>query len=99
MIFKVAYLLVPAIFANITPVLVKKHFKKLDYPIDFGIKIFGKRIFGKNKTFRGFIFGMLISLIFALIQKLLHNYDFFKSLSLINYSSVNIILFGLLCGF
>ena len=43
------YFLLPAGFANMAPVLVKK-LNFLDYPIDFSFNIKGKRIFGMWKN-------------------------------------------------
>ena len=38
---------------------------KLNYPLDFGIKLRGKRLFGDNKTIRGLIFMPLLTMIFG----------------------------------
>ena len=43
------YFLLPAGFANMAPVFAKK-INFLRYPVDFGLKLRGRRIFGKNKT-------------------------------------------------
>ncbi len=98
-ILSIIYLIIPAVIANTMPVFVKKYFKKLNYPIDFYKKINGKRILGDNKTFRGFIFGILGSIIIVLLQKILSNYILFSKISLIDYSRINILLFGFLIGF
>lgn len=99
-VFEILYLLIPAAVANTMPVFVKKYFKRLDYPIDFYKKISGERVLGDNKTFRGFIFGILGSIIIVLIQSKLYNLSFFfYKHSLIDYSNINVIFFGLLSGF
>ena len=97
-ILQIIYLLVPAALANMAPVFFSK-INFLNYPADFGFKIYGKRIFGKHKTFRGFFFGILASILIVYMQKLLYNYDFFKELSLIDFNSVNFLAFGFLAGF
>ena len=63
----IAYLLLPGIFANMSPVLFTK-INFLNKPIDLGKKFLGKRILGDNKTYRGFFFGILIAIITAFIQ-------------------------------
>ena len=54
----------PAYCANATPVLAGG-----GLPVDFG-KNFpdGKRVFGKNKTFRGFFFGWAIGILVGLVE-------------------------------
>ena len=89
--------MMPAYFANMAPVIVKDIFNKLAIPIDFGKKINGKEIFGKNKTFRGFIFAVVFGVIIAFLQFLLYRFDYFKMLSFIDYS--NWLVLGILFGF
>lgn len=44
-------------------------------PLDFGKNFFdGKRIFGNNKTFRGFFFGLAIGIGVGFVEYLLFNY-------------------------
>lgn len=93
------YFLLPAAAANIMPVIAKKYFKKLSYPLDFKSKFFdGKRILGDHKTFRGLISAIISALIVVLIQEELHDIYLFNALSLVNYQSINIWLFGTLIG-
>ncbi|MBI2148219.1 CDP-archaeol synthase [Candidatus Woesearchaeota archaeon] len=98
-ILSIIYFLFPAAFANMLPVFVKNNFKYLDYPVDFYFKIGKNRLFGNNKTFRGFIFGIIASIIVVFFQNLLYNYKFFQSLSLIDYSRSNFLILGFLIGF
>lgn len=81
------------------PVLVRRWFKRLEYPLDYNKKIFGERILGNHKTFRGLIFGILAAIFGVFLQVLLYRFLFFKSLSIIDYSAVNILLLGFLIGF
>lgn len=97
-IIQILYLLVPAAVANMAPVFAKK-INFLNYSVDFGLKIGKNRLFGTNKTFRGFFFGVLGSIIFVLLQRILFNYRFFRNLSLVDYGEINLILFGFLIGF
>ena len=94
-LLKCFYLILPAYFANMAPVIVKK-IDFFAYPIDFDKQISKKPIFGKNKTFRGLIFGVIFAAIVAYLQFLLYNAGFFRNISFINYQ--NWLLFGLLMG-
>lgn len=89
---KCFYFMLPAYFANMAPVIVKDCCNKLAVPIDFG-----KNIFGNNKTFRGFIFGILFAIVIVYLQFLLYRFNFFKDLSFFNYS--NWFILGFLFGF
>ena len=91
-----AYFMLPAYFANMAPVLVKK-IKFLDYPIDFNKKFRGKPILGSHKTWRGLFFGVVAGVIIAYLQRLLYAYPFFARLSFIDYS--NWLAIGFLLGF
>lgn len=68
MILQGMWLLLPAAVANIAPVLVKK-INFLNSPVDFGATFFGKSLFGRNKTWRGFFFGVLAGLLFIFVQR------------------------------
>ena len=98
-LLQVIYFLLPAAFANMTPVFMRNHFKFLAYPVDFNKKVYNKRVFGDRKTFRGFVFGILAAVIIVFMQKLLYGFGFFQKISLINYSSVNFLVLGFLIGF
>lgn len=83
--------MLPAYFANMAPVIVKNFLKPLAKPIDMGIRLKGKPLFGKNKTWRGLIFGILFGIILAYFQSLLN-----IKIEIIDYS--NWLLFGFLSG-
>jgi len=59
----------PAGLANGTPPIAAKIpvLKKFNAPMDFNKSFRGKRIFGPNKTWRGFITGVLVATIAALL--------------------------------
>lgn len=95
-LLKCFYLMLPAYFANMAPVMVKK-INLFVFPIDFDKQINNKPILGKNKTFRGLVFGIIFAVIIAYLQFLLYNVEFFKNISFINYQ--NWLLFGFLMGF
>lgn len=84
------YFALPFYISNMTPVFVKK-LNILNYPIN-------KKLFGENKTVRGFVSAILISILFFYIQSYLFRFDFIKKISLIDYSQINIFLIGFLGG-
>jgi CDP-2,3-bis-(O-geranylgeranyl)-sn-glycerol synthase len=60
----------PAYCANAIPVITGG-----GHPIDFGKKFFdGKPIFGKNKTFRGFFFGLIVGTVVGLLESIFFKY-------------------------
>ncbi|MCS7096604.1 MAG: CDP-2,3-bis-(O-geranylgeranyl)-sn-glycerol synthase [Candidatus Bathyarchaeota archaeon] len=62
--------LFPAYCANATPVLAGG-----GLPIDLGKKFLdGKPVFGKNKTFRGFILGLAVGTLVGLMESFLFHY-------------------------
>jgi len=91
------YLMLPAYFANMAPVIVKNIFKNLAFPLDFNRTLNNKPILGKNKTFRGLTFGVIFAIIISYLQFLLYKNNIFADISLIDYS--NWILIGFLMGF
>ncbi len=94
-LLKCFYLMQPAYFANMAPVIVKK-INLFVIPIDFNKNLNNKPILGKNKTFRGLIFGIIFAIIVVYLQFLLYNKEFFKNISFVNYQ--NWLLFGFLIG-
>lgn len=95
-LLKCFYLMLPAYFANMAPVMVKK-INLFFVPIDFNKQINNKPILGKNKTFRGIIFGIIFAIIIAYAQFQLYSIEIFKNISFFNYQ--NWLLFGFLMGF
>lgn len=63
-------LIFPAYCANAAPVLAGG-----GLPMDFDKNFMdGRRIFGKNKTFRGFFFGLAIGVLVGIVEVFLFNY-------------------------
>jgi len=63
-------LIFPAYCANAAPVLAGG-----GLPMDFGKNfVDGRRVFGKNKTFRGFFFGLAIGILVGLVEVFLFGY-------------------------
>ena len=94
------YFALPAYIANMAPVLIAKPGlgECLARPIDGGRTWRGKPILGKGKTWRGLFAGVLAAILIALIQMLLFKYDFFRSISVVNFDEVNFLIFGALAG-
>ena len=92
------YFTVPAYFANMAPIVMKKLFKGLAKPIDNGRLYKGEFLFGKTKTWRGFIFAIIFGIGIAYVQRLLYVYQvpFYYSISITDYSSW--LLIGFLLG-
>jgi CDP-2,3-bis-(O-geranylgeranyl)-sn-glycerol synthase len=92
----------PAGVSNVGAFLAGKipMLKKYSYPADFGIKFRGKRLLGSNKTLRGFIFGILASIVIVYLQIFLYeNFQSVREMIRLDYSSINPVLFGALSGF
>lgn len=94
-LFKCFYLMLPAYFANMAPVIVKR-INLFAFPIDFGKQISKKPILGKNKTFRGLFFGVVFAIITAYFQYLFYGMESFKNISFFSYQ--NWLLLGFLMG-
>jgi len=65
-IIQLLYLMIPAYVANMIPVFVRK--MKWKPPMDFGLTLGGKRLFGKNKTWTGFIAGVVGAVVAGFIM-------------------------------
>ncbi len=91
------YFFVPAYFGNVAPTLVKK-IPFLNQAVDMGKTFRGKRIFGKNKTFRGLFFASLIGVLSFLLQRWLYQFAWFAKISLFDYTQMTIWL-GFILGF
>lgn len=99
LILTTLYFTLPGLVANMMPLFVRNKFNMLAFPIDFGLKINGKRIFGSHKTFRGFVFGIIGGILVCLLQFLIKDVSFFSKISYINYSFLNSLYVGILFGF
>lgn len=83
------WLILPAGFANMSPVLAEKIFPEWNLPVDLNHKWKKKEIFGSHKTYRGLISGLIAGfLVFFLQQKAYALSPLVRSLSLIDYSAL-----------
>src|SRR3989338_6491968 len=93
------YLLLPGIVGNSMPIIVRPYFKFLDKPVDGGRTWRGKPILGHNKTWRGFIFGILAAILTAGGQTYLYETsEFFRDFSFIPYADRSFVLVGFVMG-
>ena len=90
-ILQTLYFLLPAYFANMTPVFARRlPFSWIAKPIDGGRTIDGEPILGKNKTWGGLVIGIAVGTALFSLQKLLFEYSFFENISLFDYSEMSI---------
>lgn len=72
LLFEALLFIFPAYCANATPVLAGG-----GLTMDFGKNFYdGKRVFGSNKTFRGFFFGLTIGILVGLVELFLFDFPF-----------------------
>lgn len=91
----------PAGFANASPIFANKIplLNKWTTPMDFGKSYKNKRILGDNKTWRGYLFGVLIAVITLWLQKIIFEQSNWlqNTLVIIDYSTITLWL-GVLLG-
>ncbi len=96
-ILQALYYFLPAYFANMAPVIFSK-LNPLKHPVDFNKTLNKKPVFGKNKTWGGLIYAIIIGTLIFYFQIKLYNYEFFRNISLINYSQQPLFLGFLLAS-
>ena len=83
------WLILPAGFANMSPVLAEKIFPDWNMPVDLNHTLKNKEILGPHKTYRGLFSGLIVGfLIFFLQQKAYALSMSVRSISLIDYSAL-----------
>lgn len=94
LVFKLLWLMLPVWLANMSPVLLAKRlFPGWTTPMDFGFKLWGRPLLGKNKTWRGFLTGIGVAVLVAWLQSIAG----LEWLNLYDYS--NWLAWGFLLGF
>ncbi len=69
-ILELLYLMLPAYFANMAPVFVRRI--PWNAPMDFGFSLGGIRLFGANKTWKGFVAGIVLALMAGLAMAVVY---------------------------
>lgn len=98
MILQALYFALPMYIANMLPVIGKK-IPLLGCPLDGGILFRGKRLLGKNKTWRGLVLGGVGGIVVVYLQQYFQaNTKFAQDLSLLDYAVIDPITLGLAMG-
>ena len=94
------YLFLPAYVANMAPVVATKVniFPRLNIPLDGSNKDTAHPLFGVNKTYRGFVTGILASIGVAFLQLLIRRNGAGKLFTEFPYTYENFLLWGLALG-
>lgn len=93
------WFILPAYVGNMAPVFAKRLFKdRFSTPIDLDRTFRNIPIAGKNKTYRGLFAAIFLSTVVVLIQKFTYSFPNIQSISLIDYSNMNWLLWGILMG-
>ncbi len=96
------WLFLPAIVANMAPVLVAKMpvLSRWSHPLDFHAKIRGRRVLGDHKTIRGLIAGVIVGVIITVLQfSLVTGWPALADKLPQFYKSANPLILGFLLGF
>jgi len=96
-VLQTLWFFVPAYLANMAPVLVQGHFAFLDRPLDGGRMLWGERLLGAHKTWRGLVAGTIVGLAAFAVQRLVHQAGWLEALAPIDYGATPLAL-GLLLG-
>ena len=89
----------PAYVGNMAPVFAKMMFKeRFATPVDFSKTVRGRRVSGSHKTYRGILAAIVVSVFIVLIQRHLYGVAGVQSISLVDYSDINWVAFGMLMG-
>lgn len=100
-ILQALYFMLPAYIANALPVVFSniEMGKIFERPVDLGRKWHGERIFGDNKTVKGFFVGTIGGILVCFIQFLLFGHGYMHEVSIVNYTFVGSLVIGFLLGF
>jgi CDP-2,3-bis-(O-geranylgeranyl)-sn-glycerol synthase len=99
LILTTLYWALPGFMANMAPILFRDRIRWLAIPVDMGIRIGGKPIFGSHKTIRGFVVGILAAALTAVIQSYLYSIGIGRTISYIDYHLACGICIGITIGF
>lgn len=100
-LFFSVWFFLPVGIANCMPIIAAAipWLKNWSYPLDCYSHFREKRVFGDHKTIRGFVIGIISSIIVVYIQQYLWSADEINTIIKINYQDINPLVFGFLAGF
>lgn len=102
LIIKILYFGLPAIIANSLPVIFARFhwIESLNKPVDNNRSLLNQPLFGRTKTWRGFLVGVVGGIIIIFCQRFLNRwFVVLRNISLIDYENKLLILAGFLMGF
>lgn len=70
LLMQVVWFLVPAGMANLVPPIAAKLLPRWQTPMDFGVHLRGRQLFGSHKTVRGLVTGVMLGSVIHQIQVL-----------------------------
>jgi CDP-2,3-bis-(O-geranylgeranyl)-sn-glycerol synthase len=91
LILSAVYFFLPAYVANMAPVFAAALRLPFSAPIS-------SRLFGRNKTWRGLLSGIVGAWLTLVLQHFLQQYGLLQTWRLLDYGSINILLYGFLFG-
>jgi len=68
-LLEVAWSILPAAAANAAPVFASRLFPRANWPVDLGVKVRGRRLFGSHKTWRGLVAGVAAATATVMLQQ------------------------------
>ena len=87
-VLQVLYFFVPAYLANMAPVLVQGHLVRLDRPLDGGRMLWGERMLGAHKTWRGIVAGVVVGFAAFVVQRALYDAGWLRALAPVDYATL-----------
>lgn len=96
LILQCIYVMMPAYFANMAPVICRFILPQLDKPLDGNKKLGKQTIFGSHKTYRGIVVGIVFAIIISFLQYLAQQLHLIEPLQIISYEKW--LLIGFLMG-
>ncbi len=94
------YALLPAYAANMAPVIAARlgFLSSMALPVDGGQSLWGARIFGDNKTYRGVVIGVVTAMFVGVIQYFLWLFRVVQVNSFIDFRYIDPLMFGFIGG-
>ena len=90
-VVEVLYFFLPAYLANMSPVLVRPWFCGLAVPVDGGRTLWGKRLLGDHKTWRGIVAGIITGTLTYEVQRFAYGSGIATELALFDYGGAPVV--------